>query len=49
MRQIMEKFEDPKNNRIKVDRYGFQQQRAVVCISNEKEVVIAATKKNRQK
>ena len=49
MRQIMEKFGDPKNNRIKFDRYGFQQQRAVICISNEKEVVIAATKKSRKK
>ena len=49
MRQIMEKFGDPKNNRIKFDRYGFQQQRAVICISNEKEVVIAATKKKQKK
>ena len=40
MRQIMEEYGKVKKVRIKRDRYGYQQQRAMICFSNEKEAAI---------
>ena len=37
MRQIMEEYGKLKKVRIKLDRYGHQQQKAMICFSNEKE------------
>ena len=39
----MEEYGKVKNIRIKRDRYGQQQQRAMICLSNEKEAAIAIT------
>ena len=36
-----------KKVRIKRDRYGYQQQRAMVCFSNEKEAAIAIKETNK--
>ena len=41
MRQIMEEYGKVKRVRIKLDKYGYQQQRAMICFSNEKEAVTA--------
>ena len=40
MRQKMEEYQEIKKVRIKLDIYGCQQQRAVICFSDEKEAVI---------
>ena len=48
MRQIMEDYGKVKKVRIKRDRYGYQQQRAI-CFSNEKEAAIAIKETNKYK
>ena len=49
MRQIMEEYGKVKKVRIKRDRYGYQQQRAMICFSNEKEAAIAIKETNKYK
>ena len=49
MRQIMEEYGKVKKVRIKHDRYGYQQQRAMICFSNEKEAAIAIKETNKYK
>ena len=46
MRQIMEEYGKVKKVRIKRDRYGYQQQRAMICFSNKKEAAIAIKERN---
>ena len=45
----MEEYGKVKKVRIKHDRYGQQQQRAMICFSNEKEAAIAIKETNRYK
>ena len=49
MRQIMEEYGKVKKVRIKRDRYGYQQQRAMICFSNEKEAAIAIKERTKYK
>ena len=49
MRQIMEEYGKVKQVRIKRDRYDYQQPRAIICFSNEKETVIAIKETNKYK
>ena len=49
MRQIMEEYGKVKKVRIKHDRYGYQQQRAMICFSNEKEAAIAIKERTKYK
>ena len=45
----MEEYGKVKKVRIKHDRYGQQQQRAMICLSNEKEAAIAIKETNKYK
>ena len=45
----MEEYGKVKKVRIKRDRYGYQQQRAMICFSNEKEAAIAIKETNKYK
>ena len=38
VRQIMEECGKVKQVRIKLDRYGYQRQRAIICFSSEKKL-----------
>ena len=49
MRQIIEEYGKVKKVRIKHDRYGYQQQRAMICFSIEKEAAIAIKETNKYK
>ena len=49
MRKIMEGYGKVKRVRIKHDRYDFQQHKAMICFSNEKEAAIAIKKTNKYK
>ena len=49
MRQIMEEYSKVKKVKTKRDRYGYQQQRAMVCFSKEKEAAIAIKETNKYK
>ena len=49
MRQIMEEYGKVKKVRTKHDGYGYQQQRAMICFSNEKEAAIAVKETNKYK
>ena len=45
----MEEYGKVKKVRIKRDRYGYQQQRAMICFSNEKEAAIAIKERTKHK
>ena len=47
MIQIMEECGKVKRVRIKVGRYGYQQQRAMICFSNEKKAAVAIKETNK--
>ena len=49
MRQIMEEHGKVEKVTIKCGRYGYQQQRAMICFSNEKEATIAIKETNKYK
>ena len=45
----MEEYGKVKKVRTKHDGYGYQQQRAMICFSNEKEAAIAVKETNKYK
>ena len=45
----MEEYGKVRKVRIKRDRYGYQQQRAMICFSNEKEAAIAIKERTKYK
>ena len=49
MRQIMKEYGKVKKVRIKRDRYGYQQQRAMICFFNGEEAAIAIKETNKYK
>ena len=49
MRQITEEYGKVEKVRIKFGRYGYQQQRAMICFSDEKEATIAIKETNKYK
>ena len=49
MRQIMEEYGKVKRVRIKLDRYGYQELRAMICFSNEKEATTAIKETSKYK
>ena len=45
----MEEYGKVKKIKTKGDRYGYQQQRAMICLSNDEEAAIAIKKNNNKK